>query len=551
MVHRDIKPSNLMLTLVRSQPGGSSAGKTKPQAATQEAVVKILDLGLALLVGEDQQRLTVFDNRAMGTAMYMSPEQWKSSTVDIRADIYSLGCTLYHLLAGKPPFWESDLKPEKAHEREKVPPIEADEDIPKPLWETLRRMMAKDPADRFEDPSEVADALAPFAEGNQLVELVRSEMGVSHDASTRGVGKNDTRLGKSADSDTLARTSGWRAARTLSKRSRQRLRKLGSAVLMFAAVLAIGWLVWQATARRRSINEALHARGQALELGARFAASEIQKEIDLRFETLSRVAADDELRKQMIEIKNKPTDMTLWKKLDSWLATRKADTDAKAPSDSWFINDVRGVQVARSPRSEKSGGENFAYRDYFHGRGANLPPETKDLQPITSPHLSAAYRSTSTKHLKVAFSVPIENGERGKARAVVGVLAMAVDLGEFNVLQNDLPAGHDVVLIDLRNTLVDGQMRRGLVLHQMSAKPRSEDQPPPWISNDLLVDMDKILKDSDPDRLDHGVMLGGYRDDTITGGKKFWGAIEPVNDPSSDSSRDYKWVVLVQEPIDN
>ena len=103
----------------------SWSSDAKPQAAGDEqAVVKILDLGLALLVGDDQQRLTVFDNRAMGTAMYMSPEQWKTTSVDIRADIYSLGCTLYHLLAGKPPFWESDLKPEKAHEREKLPPIE-------------------------------------------------------------------------------------------------------------------------------------------------------------------------------------------------------------------------------------------------------------------------------------------------------------------------------------------------------------------------------------------------------------------------------------------
>ena len=100
--------------------------------------MKILDLGLALLVGDDQQRLTVFDNRAMGTAMYMSPEQWKTTSVDIRADIYSLGCTLYHLLAGKPPFWESDLKPEKAHEREKLPPIEREPRIPRGLWDMLR-----------------------------------------------------------------------------------------------------------------------------------------------------------------------------------------------------------------------------------------------------------------------------------------------------------------------------------------------------------------------------------------------------------------------------
>src|SRR5688572_32909007 len=121
MVHLNIKPSNLMLTVVTSKSFGSDMGETA-EPPGKRAAVKILDLGLALLVGDDQQRLTMFDNRAMGTAMYMSPEQWKTTSVDIRADIYSLGCTLYHLLAGKPPFWESDLRPEKAHEREKLPP---------------------------------------------------------------------------------------------------------------------------------------------------------------------------------------------------------------------------------------------------------------------------------------------------------------------------------------------------------------------------------------------------------------------------------------------
>ena len=85
---------------------------------------------------------------------------------------------------------------------------------------------------------------------------------------------------------------------------------------------------------------------------------------------------------------------------------------------------------------------------------------TKDLKPIDAAHLSAVYRSTSTGRLKVAFSVPIENGRKGKDREVVGVLAMTVDLGEFNVLEKKLPPGNEVVLIDLRESS-DGWIRRG------------------------------------------------------------------------------------------
>ncbi len=171
MVHRDVKPSNLMLTIVSSESYGTDSAEAA-EPAGKRAAVKILDLGLALLVGDDQQRLTIFDDRAMGTAMYMSPEQWKTTSVDIRADVYSLGCTLYHLLAGKPPFWESDLRPEKAHQREDLPPIQSAEPIPRSLWEVLRRMTAKSPLERYADPAEVVAALAPFAQGHQLVRLV-------------------------------------------------------------------------------------------------------------------------------------------------------------------------------------------------------------------------------------------------------------------------------------------------------------------------------------------------------------------------------------------
>jgi serine/threonine protein kinase/class 3 adenylate cyclase len=549
MVHRDIKPSNLMLTLARVDASDSSA---KPQAAgVEQAVVKILDLGLALLVGDDQQRLTVFDARAMGTAMYMSPEQWKTTSVDIRADIYSLGCTLYHLLAGKPPFWESDLKPEKAHEREKMPPIEIEPRLPRELWNVLQRMTAKNPSERFSDPAEVATALAPFAQGNELATLVRETIGGLSGAQTRGVAKSDTMVAKSAESDTLARS--WVSRSRLpamTAQARHKLFRVVTAAVVLAAVAAIGWLAVLATGRRESAHEALEARQRALKVAAQFASSEILKEIDRRFDILNQLASDTDLRQQMVRINERPKDEALWKRLEDWLGARKADHAKDAAADSWFINDSRGVQVARSPRSEATRGENFSHRDYFSALGTNLPPDTKNIKPIKAPHLSAVYRSTSSGHLKVAFSVPIENGKKGKEREVIGVLAMSVDCGEFNVLEKKLPPGHEVVLIDMRDSTIDGGARRGLILHHQREEAFSKGAPTPWVGREILARIEELLKKVDLDAPDNSAILVDYRDEALTNGKRYLGALQPLVDKRDRDEvvRDSSWVVLVQEP---
>jgi serine/threonine protein kinase/class 3 adenylate cyclase/type II secretory pathway pseudopilin PulG len=547
MVHRDIKPSNLMLTLSSSDLVGGDAKQSAMD--DQQAVVKILDLGLALLVGDDQQRLTLFDNRAMGTAMYMSPEQWKTTTVDIRADIYSLGCTLYHLLAGKPPFWESDLKPEKAHEREKLPPIQAGGAIPRPLWDVLQRMMAKDPSDRFATPAEVAAALAPFAEGHELARHLAKVTKASPRSATQGFTKSETLVAKSAESDTrVGRTPvSWSIPKTLAPESRRKIWRAATAVATLSAVAAIGWLAIQATGRRESAQQAIEARQNALQIAALAANREILKEINLRFDVLNRLADNSELRRQLIAIGHSPEDEALWDQLEEWLKARNMEYDQQAPADSWFINDSRGVQVARSPRSDASRGENYSHRDYFHGRGANPPPLGSEAAPITGPHLSAVYRSTSSSRLKVAFSIPIENGRSGAQRKIIGVLAMAVDLGEFNVLEKQLPAGQEVVLIDLRESNVDDQLRRGLVLHHQRESVYRRDQPPPWIDSGLLERIDARLADV---RAGEGAMLLNYRDEALTDGRLYWGALRPVVDERLEGQvHDTRWLVLVQEPI--
>lgn len=160
MVHRDIKPQNLMLT--------------------RQGQVKILDFGLARLareagpISEDGTERDVapvaggltMAGTILGTPDYMAPEQASDSRqADIRADIYSLGCTLYFLLAGRVPFPQGSVTQKIASQMVHTPPpiSQLRQGLPDDLVRIIEKMMAKDPADRFQTPAELAQALLPFA----------------------------------------------------------------------------------------------------------------------------------------------------------------------------------------------------------------------------------------------------------------------------------------------------------------------------------------------------------------------------------------------------
>ncbi|HKB01824.1 MAG TPA: serine/threonine-protein kinase [Gemmataceae bacterium] len=152
LVHRDIKPANLLVD--------------------KEGVVKILDMGLARFNEDDKDNLTAkYDKGAvLGTADYMAPEQvTASSEVDIRADVYSLGVTLYALINGKPPFGGTSTQKLMGHQAVKATSLtEVRREVPKSLSAVVARMMAKDPNDRFQTPAEVVEALTPWLEADTI-----------------------------------------------------------------------------------------------------------------------------------------------------------------------------------------------------------------------------------------------------------------------------------------------------------------------------------------------------------------------------------------------
>jgi len=158
LVHRDAKPANLMLT-----PSGQ---------------VKLLDLGVARYtrVPVPGEQITL-PGQCLGTLDYMAPEQCLDShAVDGRADIYALGCTLYELLTGQPPFagpnHGSVYLKMNAHVEAPVPPIRGRRsDVPERLAAALERMLAKDRGSRFVSAAGVVAALQPFAAGADLVGL--------------------------------------------------------------------------------------------------------------------------------------------------------------------------------------------------------------------------------------------------------------------------------------------------------------------------------------------------------------------------------------------
>ncbi len=148
LIHRDIKPGNILID--------------------RQGTVKILDMGLARFFNDDEDLLTKkYDESVLGTADYLAPEQAiDSHSVDGRADIYSLGATFYYLLSGFQPFVDGTVAQKLIWHQTRTPKSirSIRPEVPEGVSAIIEKMMAKDPADRFQNPAELAEALVPWVQ---------------------------------------------------------------------------------------------------------------------------------------------------------------------------------------------------------------------------------------------------------------------------------------------------------------------------------------------------------------------------------------------------
>ena len=148
VVHRDIKPSNVLVT--------------------SEGRVKVIDMGLARLQQDDEAATDLTASGVtLGTFDYISPEQARDPrTVDVRSDIYSLGCTFFYMLTGRPPFPEGTvLQKLLQHQGDEPPSVrQFRPGLPEEVSAVLKRMLAKDRARRYQDPGQLVDHLVALAE---------------------------------------------------------------------------------------------------------------------------------------------------------------------------------------------------------------------------------------------------------------------------------------------------------------------------------------------------------------------------------------------------
>jgi hypothetical protein len=374
ILHCDLKPANVLLD--------------------QDNKPRLADFG--------QARLTHEQSPALGTLFYMAPEQADlKAAPDVRWDVYALGAILYHLLTGRPPYQSDEL----SAELRQAPNLE----------ERLRRYRNA----LARAPRPVAHRHLPGVD-RRLADIIDRCLTV----------RPDKRFG---DAHAVLQALDERAL----ARARRPVLVLGVGMpLLVLLVLALfGWRAFAAAVK--DSEEALSYRAQlGNRFAARFAAANVARQMDQRWAVLEQESPKKSLAKLVAAAAGKKVDDPERQGLQNWLDQRRQQYLETTSARAWFVLDAQGRMLAVSPLAPSRHviGENFAWRSYFHGGKRDLPKGTKGpaLRPIERASRSVVFEASGDEHAHmVVFSVPV----RPPDSAVVGVLGMGVELGDFTELR--------------------------------------------------------------------------------------------------------------------
>ncbi len=386
VLHCDLKPDNVLLDA--------------------QMHARICDFG--------QARMSHEQSPALGTLYYMAPEQSDLEALpDARWDVYAIGALLYHMITGQPPHRTPEIQ--KALENAG----------------TLEK--------RLEIYRELVTAAGPPKEhrnvrgvDNRLAELIEQCLAVQ---------------------PSFRYPNAQAVLDEIDARDRQKARRplllLGFLVLVVLTAAMVP--VFANTLSRNLAVTEQQITQRALEsdaLSARLQAAALEDELNTRLEELQSVLEGDSVRQELELLMKRPVDDVVtetyetadrqfserprWMQLldAAWERSNRLNEDRQRGQDtSWFLTDATGIQVWRRDYSPVTLGVMFSYRDYFHGLGqdfdsANVPA---DIKPLSTPHVSVAYKSTTTGRQTVALSVPV----RDSSGKIIGIFARTAHLGDL------------------------------------------------------------------------------------------------------------------------
>ncbi|MFV2065497.1 MAG: serine/threonine protein kinase [Pirellulales bacterium] len=508
VLHCDLKPGNVLLD--------------------QDDKPRLADFG--------QSRLSHEQAPALGTLFYMAPEQADLKAFpDARWDVYALGALLYTMLTGAPPHCNDDA----------VTEIESAPNLEQRLTRYRRHLESRPPPTDHRRVPGVDRSLAEIID--RSLEVDPSHRYPNVEAVLAAIDHREAR----------------RARLPLVV-----LGMIGPALLMLVVSIAAWWAV--TTIVRQTDGELTRRSLQNNAFAARYVARTAASELHGHLRAVEQVAADGTLQAQMMRALGDAELAGIREKLDdpqfnpSDASDQDVTADVRAAREalrrhptckdlqrsldtlfdredlprvaSWFVDDPRGLQLARSPCKETIG-RNYAWRNYFHGDGEDKP---HDWRPGPNDHsgetmLSAMFRSQATGRWIAAVSTPI-HGPEGKC---LGIVALTVEVGRFM----QLPGSEDIqaVLIDSR-----AGANQGLILqHPLFDQLRQRGERLPDSFSRYRVATEELLADKVSNAAD-------YRDPLANDprGISLQGRWLASTSPVQIDNRPSGLVVLVQERYD-